>query len=176
MSESNILKEDEYKLKNKWTLWFHHIDDPNWSEDSYIHVKDVYTLRDYYEIVNYIVNVNAGMFFFMKNDISPKWQDISNVYGGFWSYRILKSKALNLWNRLLCLLISDELTVDKNDMEEINGISISPKINNSIIKILNRNSEKRDSSIINSIVSKEMGEAYYRCHMDNKEGNNNFKN
>jgi len=156
--------EIENKISNKWTLWFHHINDENWGEDSYTKIKDVVDIRDYYEITKYIENVNAGMFFFMKDNIFPRWEDINNMEGGYWSFRILKTDTHKIWNDLLAYSIGNTLTKQVENMDEITGISISPKINNSIIKIWNRDANKCEIDIFDENVKNMLGEAFYKKH------------
>ena len=71
--------------------------------------------------------------FLMKNNIPPLWEDINNINGGVITYKITKKNADNIWRDLTMGLIGNTLTENQNNY--INGISISPKINNCIIKI-----------------------------------------
>jgi hypothetical protein len=149
------------KLSNKWTLWYHNINDNDWSEGSYTKVKELTELNDYCEIVKYIDNVYAGMFFLMKDTIFPRWEDINNIDGGYWSFRILKKDSITTWNKLMAYVIGNTLT---DGMDEINGISISPKINNCIIKIWNKDYNKKP--VFNTKIIQFLGEDIYKKHQD----------
>ena len=153
-----------YDLSNKWTIWFHHINDSNWNEDSYTKIKDITSIKDYYEVITYLDNINAGMFFFMKDCIFPRWEDINNMDGGFWSFRVLKADANNVWKTLLAYTVGNTLTNKLEDMDEINGLSISPKINNSIIKIWTKDASKNNINIFNKNIIETLGEALYKKH------------
>jgi hypothetical protein len=153
-------------LSNKWTLWYHHINDEDWSENSYTKIKELETLNDYLEIKKYLDNVSAGMFFLMRENIFPRWEDINNIDGGYWSYRILKKDAKNLWYDSIAYLIGNTLTNDLEYMNDINGMSISPKINNCIIKIWNKDFNNIKKYKFNTNIITLLGESIYKKHQD----------
>lgn len=158
-----------YSLSDKWTLWYHHINDNNWLEDSFKKVIILESLEDYCSIVDQIETVNAGMFFLMKDDIFPRWEDINNIEGGYWTFRVAKKDSDQLWNKLIALVIGNTLTQKVEDMDEINGISISPKINNCIIKIWNKDYNKKSFDIFKKEIRDMLGEPLYRRHQDQED-------
>lgn len=160
---------DIYPLSDIWTLWYHHINDNNWLEDSFKKIIIFESLKDYWDIVNNIETVNAGMFFMMRDDIFPRWEDINNIDGGYWTFRVAKKDSDYLWNKLMALTIGNTLTKRIEDMDEINGISISPKINNCIIKIWNRDYNKKSFDIFNEEIRNILGEPLYRRHQDQED-------
>ena len=112
------------------------------------------------------------MFFLMKNDIFPKWEDINNIDGGTWSYRVTKKESDEVWNIFSSSVIGMSITKNEDDMKFINGISISPKINNCIIKIWNNNSHESDGSIfIEKLLNIKLNEGLYRKHQDQHDIN-----
>lgn len=155
---------DDYKLDNSYQFWYHDIDNNDWSESSYHNIHELNTLEDYFKIKNSIKNYNAGIFFLMKDNIFPRWEDISNIDGGAWSFSVSKKKANHLWNLLMAYFIGNTLTNRIEDINDITGISFSPKINNTIIKIWNRDSRYSNVNIINKTILRELGEAKYRKH------------
>lgn len=123
-----------YKLDNNWTLWFHEINNNNWKLSSY---KKVYTFDDlntYLNIYRKINNFSAGMFFLMKEKILPIWESKDNKLGGYWSLKISKNEINKVWKDISSQLVGNTL-IKEDKLEFINGISLSPKINNCIIKI-----------------------------------------
>ena len=101
----------------------------------------------------------------MKNDIKPLWEDKGNINGGFWTFKIPKTKSNDLWKNILYNLITDTITNNKSDMNLITGISCSPKINNCIFKIWNNDSKKSSIDIIsNKIDNLVLSDAIYRKH------------
>jgi hypothetical protein len=125
----------EYKLKNNWCLWYHSIKDNNWDKKSYQKLLIFRNLFDYKLITdsfeqNYYQN---GMFFFMKDNIFPNWEDPNNRLGGCLSFKIPSIDMKDTWEFLLLSIINESFFSDDNNI--INGISISPKKEFNIIKI-----------------------------------------
>ena len=129
----------EHSLKHKWVLWFHKVDDENWKEDSYIKVYDIETYEDILFVIQEIPNITSGMFFLMKRGIFPTYEDPENQNGGYWSLRITKKDSYDMWQKLLYYICVDRITKDEKTNDQINGFTISPKINNCIFKIWTKN-------------------------------------
>tara|TARA_B110000305_G_C19342412_1_gene589868 strand:+ start:714 stop:1259 length:546 start_codon:yes stop_codon:yes gene_type:complete len=132
-----------HNLNNKWTLWLHLPYDTDWSINSYKKVTTFDTLED---CIILIENINKEiiekcMLFIMKNNIKPIWEDVENSKGGCLSYKINTENVYNVWKKLNYYLIGETLIDDKDIMDNINGISISPKKNFCIIKFWIKNSE-----------------------------------
>ncbi len=146
----------EQRLRDKWVLWFHRVDDDNWKEDSYIKVYEMDTVEDLIFVLREIPNITSGMFFFMKDGIFPTYEDPLNRNGGYWSLRVSKKDSMDVWQSLIYHICVDKLTKDPNMNELINGFTVSPKINNCIFKIWNRDYKRmktdnmrRDIKVIN---------------------------
>ena len=128
------------KIRYKWDIWYHSITDNNWDKNSYQKIFTIDNLLDY----KYIKDIykqdhyQNGMFFCMKEDIFPNWEDPDNRNGGCLSFKIPSIKIIEEWNNLLLKCIKELILKDNND--EINGISISPKKEFNIIKIWFKNS------------------------------------
>ncbi len=131
MTEQN----ENFKLKNKWILWFHKVNDNNWSLESYSKVFEINTYYDLLYILKNLENITSGMFFLMKDGIVPIFEDAMNIDGGYWSLRITKKDAFEYWEKLLYYICIESIVIDDKYEGKINGISISPKINNCIFKI-----------------------------------------
>jgi translation initiation factor 4E len=159
---------NKYELSEKWILWYHHINDNDWSEESYKKVMEINSLQDFWILNKSIKTVNAGMFFLMREHIFPRWEDINNIDGGHWTFRITKKDTDLLWNKLQCYLIGNTLVKDVEMMKEINGISISPKISNCIFKIWIRDSNLSNNNIFSDDMN-EFGTAFYVKHDNEKK-------
>ena len=120
-----------HKLLNKYTLWFHNPNDTNWQIDSYHKIITFTTIEEFWTITNYLKSdlIEKGMFFLMKEDIEPIWEDLNNITGGCISFKIDNMDSQNVWIDLMVHLISNNLDIG------INGISISPKKKFNIVKI-----------------------------------------
>jgi translation initiation factor 4E len=165
-STSNV---DVYNLNNKWTLWFHHVDDPNWSEESYIKIHDIDSIADFWNVVNTIKDFTNGNFFLMRSNIFPRWEDINNLDGGYWSIRVLKADSNKKWINLMMLLIGETITEKHEHINEINGITISPKINNCVIKIWNRNSAKKELGMLSKSNMFNNSDVLFRAHQEHND-------
>jgi len=130
---------ENFNLKYTWILWFHKVNDSNWNIDSYSKVFEIKTYNDLLFILNEIENISSGMFFLMKEGIVPIFEDTHNINGGYWSIRVPKKESYSFWEKIVYYLCVDFITDDSKYEEKINGISISPKINNCIFKIWNSN-------------------------------------
>ena len=137
-------------LKNNWDLWYHSINDNNWKKDSYKKIFSINSLCDYEYIKQTFQqdHYQNGMFFCMKEDIFPNWEDPDNRNGGCLSFKIPSVKIIEEWNELLLECINQSILSDNND--EINGISISPKKEFNIIKIWFKNSDFKYQDFLSS--------------------------
>ena len=132
-------------LEDNWVLWFHSISDNDYSINSYTKVFEFNTIEEYLSLINKINNFGSGMFFFMKEGIEPIWENKENVNGGYWSFKVSKKHINDIWFKLSSQIIGNNFVKDPENNQYINGISLSPKINNCIIKIwLNENQNNKN--------------------------------
>ena len=149
-------KTENFKLKYKWVIWFHKVNDNNWTLESYSKVFELETYYDILYIINELKNMTSGMFFLMKDGIIPIFEDEKNMNGGYWSMRITKKEAVDYWEKMIYYLCIDNIFINDDYEQMINGLSISPKINNCIFKIWTSNFKemkteylRKDLEIIN---------------------------
>ena len=159
----------DLNLPNNWNVWYHKQDESNWDKDSYIQVADIHTMVDFVRFKNsfmYLPQFLNGYYFFMKNGISPMWEDDQNREGGCINIKVSKDIIdKSVWD-IFSYAIIDQLVVSDN--ESINGISVVPKKYNAIIKIWNNDKNLRNCKIINSSINFfKDDEIYYRSHIDN---------
>jgi hypothetical protein len=131
-------------LPGKFVVWFHSITDNSWEASSYVNLcdglpdKSVGTADDLLKVyAGYQKNVTAGMFFLMRDGIFPKWEDPGNINGGYWSFKVPKKMANEVWLQLTSAFIGNTLLNDTEKSNKITGISVSPKISNCVMKIWN---------------------------------------
>ena len=122
------------KLSNTWTLWYHDINDNNWKLSNYTNILSYNDLETYINLYRTIDNFSAGMFFIMKDKILPLWEVKENKGGGYLSFKITKNKINSVWKDICSQIIGNTI-LDIDKMIHVNGASLSPKINNCIIKI-----------------------------------------
>ena len=126
---------DKYEIKDRWVFWFHSIKDNNWGINSYHKLYIINNLFDYRIIEEKLKNNHYynGMYFIMKNNIKPIWEDPMNRMGGYISFKIYSNELLDKWNYLLRKCLMGGIFSEGNEF--INGISISPKKEFNILKI-----------------------------------------
>lgn len=123
-------------LDNQYDLYFHDPLSYDWTLEAYKYIHNIKTIEDYWKL-NILLReyLHLGMFFLMKKDVKPLWNESNNNYS--FSIKILKNEALSYWNHFNSHFLSKQILTDKymNHYDTINGISISPKKNFCIIKI-----------------------------------------
>ena len=146
-------------LKNVWSLFYHLPQDKNWENSSYVNIfEEINSVEKLTAINEYIPEdiVKYCMLFVMREGISPIWEDILNRHGGSllnrnggcFSYKVTNKMVPMVWKQLFNLLCTENLTVNKSHMQNINGITISPKRNFCIIKIWTADCVLQDPSTI----------------------------
>ena len=123
-------------LANKWTIYFHDYENPDWTHESYEKLVIIETPTDFWTVFEMMKpKLVTGMFFFMKNKIFPKCD--SHVNEGtkytFMSIKILKVRVENFAEHVLVRLLSESL--HKSNPDCVKGVSISPKKHFCIFKI-----------------------------------------
>ena len=138
-------KSDDYKLQTSWILWNHKLNDNNWKNNSYKNIFEINNLYDYKFLENIMTlqNLQNTMFFLMRKDIFPTWEDPDNRDGCCASFKVPLKDIRNIWIQLVIDIISENIHIDKNKYDVINGISIAPKKEFNIIKLwVNKNNLK----------------------------------
>ena len=142
-----------YEINTSWCLWYHSLKNSDWSKESYTNMFTIVNLLDYH-IINDLIQLNHlqnGMFFLMRENIYPIWEDPDNINGTFISFKIpgdsLKENIMNI----ILECISENIFLNKEDYNELNGISISPKKEFNILKFWFRNKQTKYSSILKCI-------------------------
>ncbi len=128
---------ENFELKSKWVLWYHPTDNNDWSMESYKKVFEIKTYHDLLYIMKNLNNVASGMFFVMRDGIKPIYEDPKNMSGGYWSIRLMKRDSYDYFKKIVYYIVMENLMKKSEHNSKINGLSISPKINNCIFKIWN---------------------------------------
>jgi hypothetical protein len=170
---------DVHLLNSKWVVWYHNPSDKSWTIDSYKDILEIGSLEDFLVLQNSweqcLPLVSEGMFFVMRKlksgkAIYPQWEDINNKNGGYWSFKIPKEQAQDVWFKLCSFTLGECICNSPMESLQVNGISISPKKNFCIIKIWNNNSAKEDIELLSDkLVFLDMSEVKYSSHITNIE-------
>jgi hypothetical protein len=141
---------NNYQLNTNWCLWYHSIKDTNWKKNSY---KNIYTIRNLYDLkaINDIIqtiHLQNSMFFIMREDIFPTWEDPDNREGCCISYKIPNAILKDQFNMILNNILSEDILITKTNTEYINGLSIIPKKEFNIVKLwLRKHDENFNESL-----------------------------
>ena len=143
----NIKKLKAYKLKfnNVFTLYYHKLYDDDWSLDSYKQICSFDNIANFWILYNNHICLNNGMYFLMKDNIKPIYEDKKNIKGGYWSLKILGKNINKLWLNIVLDFVGNNLS-SKNI---INGLSIVFKKKFYIIKIWIKNKKYNDIKYLN---------------------------
>ena len=101
-------------------------------------------LNEFWNIYN-LMNIEClkyNMLFLMKDDILPLWENKHNINGGSISIKVVNKNIFDIWLELSMGLIGEYIFINKINIENINGISISPKKGFCILKIWLKSSIK----------------------------------
>lgn len=140
----------DYKLTNNWTLWYHSIDNNDWTNKSYNKIIDIHNLYDVKILIDNLKSnhLQNAMFFMMKDNIFPTWEYPDNREGCSISFKVPASNLKNNWDLLLKNIFTGNIF--KGDYNnKLNGISISPKKEFNIIKLWLHDNDKDYDNYIN---------------------------
>jgi hypothetical protein len=128
-------------FNDNWDVWYHSINDNTWTKSSYQKIHQIKNLFDYRYVMDTFEqdHYQNGMFFCMKEDIFPNWEDPDNRNGGCLSFKIPSTDIIGGWGELLLKCFTETILSSTEYSDEINGISISPKKEFNIIKIWFKN-------------------------------------
>jgi hypothetical protein len=153
-----------------WTLFYHPSEGRDWTLPSFTTFGPMKTWGQYLAIIKELKpeTLSDGMFFLMRNDIPPLWENHNNVYGGAYSFRVLKNKAGPAFVRYGLAAMLKEVAKDSRNV--INGLSISPKTSHNIIKVWNTDSKalKSKSDLISHHPDVLEAETIYTPFTDKK--------
>jgi hypothetical protein len=158
-------------LKYKWDIWFHNEKD-NWTLSGYKKIYEIKTIKDFWKFYNnwdIVGGITNKHFFIMQYGIIPIWEDVKNINGGCWSFKINEDQAEELWEDLSVHMVCNTLLPSLDD--EIVGLSIClKKNNNAVIKIWNRNSKINSLKLLNEKILKKWGmDIIYIAHMSGQK-------
>lgn len=141
-------------LTSEYVLWVHSTQNNDWSLAGYKKLCTIRNVSEFWQLFNNIhkLNFKNNNFFLMKQGVNPIWEDESNRDGGICSFRVEMDHALKVYELLCIFLMCNKLVAN---IDDINGISITPKNNWAILKIWNKDkNNKIDRLLHKSILDK----------------------
>jgi hypothetical protein len=117
-------------LNDSWNMYFHDPYDNNWDDKSYKMIGVISNVDEYIQYFKaYKELFKKGMFFIMRLDIMPRYEDELNIKGGCFSFKVMAEELDSKFFALCANIIGENFANnnDENIIYNINGISISPK-------------------------------------------------
>jgi len=122
------MNDNDIFLNDCWSLYFHDPYDINWDDKSYKMLGNISNVDDY---INYFKSYKElfkkVMFFIMRADIIPRYEDNLNINGGCLSFKISLEDFENKFFELCANIIGENIGINDDVSNNINGVSISPK-------------------------------------------------
>ena len=153
-------------LNRTYTFWYHSPENIDYSITSYIELLEFNTLEEWWVLDRFVRRdmIENGMFFIMKAGCLPVWEDPSNVNGGCISWKVDRKNAYKSWIDCIGHFIMNNM----NELsDKINGVSISPKKNSSIIKIWFKEEIDVDSIKMPETFILAEDKVIYKSHVQN---------
>lgn len=123
-------------LNDIWSFYFHDPYDHNWDLKSYKFICSISNISDFVEIYHiYKELFYKGMFFIMREHVTPRWEDENNKDGGCFSYKLTKYALEEKFFEICAQILGETFGKNNEYINNINGISISPKKNYYIVRI-----------------------------------------
>lgn len=158
---------------DKWSFYFHLSNDTQWNLESYkLIMKDIQKPETLIELKKHMHEkiIVKSMLFIMRNGIAPMWEDPSNIKGGSFSFKISSNVIYYVWWDFVYLLCGHTLMKNPDNMKLVNGITMSPKYEHSIIKIWLKDLSLQDYNELNvSVIEKlEPQKPIFKKHGNDK--------
>ena len=175
-SSNSPTHESLCEKKTTWSsfvIWFHKLYDRNWDDSSYTKISKIDNLHHFWGTFNNLPIVGSGMFFMMRENILPQWENEDNIDGGYISYKIDNEILAEVWKEVMIAYVAGYLTNKSDNLLLINGVSVSPKKFYGIIKIwikdhsiYTNNFSTPDKIISDNIPKLKNSEAIYQKNSD----------
>ena len=158
--------DSEIRLGCNWVLWAHLPHDTDWSVKSYIEVAKITTVNELVSAIESTPDsmIEKCMLFLMREGIDPMWEHPRNRKGGSFSHKLSGKKIAAAWREFAYRLAGETLSTNDNVSVLINGITISPKRNFSILKIWFANCNNQNPKVISPMLNVGYEGCLFRQH------------
>ena len=151
-SQSDTDDNHEVFLESTWTLFFHDPENKDWTNESYSRITTISSANEFWGVQSMLekdARISKGMFFFMRDDVFPCWDDSSNIDGGCLSFMVPRNQVADAWMKACARMMSHCITPSADDNYKINGISVSPKNDFCILKLWMADTSITDVQMLN---------------------------
>jgi hypothetical protein len=138
-----------HDLHSTWTFYLHLHDNREWNLESYKKIISFYRAEDAILLndeIHYDL-IKKSMMFLMKEDIHPMWEDPKNKDGGCFSFKVSNRDIETVWKHVYFHILGSSIMKNKENIQYINGITLSPKKKFCILKIWMNNCHLKDPNI-----------------------------
>ena len=156
-----------HELSDKWILWAHLPHDTSWTLQSYKKILGFNALEDIIALNQHISDcvIKNCMLFLMKNDVTPLWEDPKNIKGGCFSFKVNNKNVVSSWKRLVYCIVGNTITKDTKLLNNITGITISPKKSFCIVKIWLTNCDYQTPKNLSSTIGLQFEGCLFKKHI-----------
>ena len=126
------------KLQDSWSLYYHSFDSDDWSIKGYQKLLTIDTVEEYLTMIDVLSDWTNGMYYLMRGEHLPIWEDPLNNGAGTWTFKFLKSSIGPVWCDYTTHCIGETLLQSGNktlQYNEVIGISLSPKSTFTTLKV-----------------------------------------
>ena len=155
-----------------WTLYYQDPSEKKWSLDTFQMIATIKTWGEFWSLFRDTELTEKkllnGMFFFMKGQIPPLWENHNNIKGGSYSLRIGHQDAYALF---LKYSIAAMLGIAvKQEDDQILCIEMSPKRGFNVLKLWNKDAAKFKKAADLVLLSESLkdGDALFTPHLEKK--------
>ena len=142
-------------LNDSWVMYFHDSYDIEWDTNSYKMIGQMSTVEDFIYYFKSFNNLfKKGMFFIMRLDIMPQYEDELNINGGCFSFKIYPEDLEKRFFNLCTNVLGENIGKEDDYINNINGISISPKKFYYIARIWIKNNKYAKKDLYNFDIPK----------------------
>tara|TARA_B100000497_G_scaffold113252_1_gene134850 strand:- start:178 stop:669 length:492 start_codon:yes stop_codon:yes gene_type:complete len=142
-------------LNDSWVMYFHDPYDIEWDTNSYKMIGQMSTVEDFIYYFKSFNNLfKKGMFFIMRLDIMPQYEDELNINGGCFSFKIYPEDLEKRFFNLCTNVLGENIGKEDDYINNINGISISPKKFYYIARIWIKNNKYAKKDLYNFDIPK----------------------
>lgn len=154
LQNDNQTQIEDLPLIFNYVFWCHDIYNKDWDLHSYKKLCVIQTVSEFWKLFNNLhkLGYKTNNFFLMKEGTNPIWEHENNRYGGLCSFKTDIDVSLKTYEDLCIRMMCGLLTDNPDELDDINGISYSPKNNWSIIKIWNKDKNNDLSKIMKSYI------------------------
>ena len=125
------------------SLWYHSFESQDWTIKGYTEIQKISSTEEYWTTFNN-VELSIGMFYTMRDNYVPLWDDPKNISGGAFTYKVDMNRGFEIFKFLSAQLFNGKLP------SKVVGVSVSPKIKNSVVRIWVSSNDK-DGFIISDL-------------------------